>query len=43
VLDLTVTADHYLIDGAPAARFIADLRRTIESAQALCAATGGRS
>lgn len=31
VLDLTVTFDHKVIDGAPAARFLADLRRLLES------------
>ncbi len=31
ILDLTVTVDHNVVDGAPAARFVADLRRTIES------------
>jgi pyruvate/2-oxoglutarate dehydrogenase complex dihydrolipoamide acyltransferase (E2) component len=30
VLDLTVTIDHNVVDGAPAARFGADLRRTME-------------
>jgi pyruvate/2-oxoglutarate dehydrogenase complex dihydrolipoamide acyltransferase (E2) component len=35
VLDLTVTIDHALVDGAPAARFAADLRRLIESAELL--------
>ncbi|MCW8376122.1 2-oxo acid dehydrogenase subunit E2 [Streptomyces justiciae] len=38
VLDLTVTFDHNVIDGAPAARFMADLRRCVESAEVLCAA-----
>ena len=32
VLDLTVTIDHNVVDGAPAARFCAALRRLIESA-----------
>jgi pyruvate/2-oxoglutarate dehydrogenase complex dihydrolipoamide acyltransferase (E2) component len=31
ILDLTVTVDHNVVDGAPAARFIADLRRFIEN------------
>jgi pyruvate/2-oxoglutarate dehydrogenase complex dihydrolipoamide acyltransferase (E2) component len=31
ILDLTVTVDHNVVDGAPAARFVADLRRMIES------------
>lgn len=35
VLDLTVTFDHNVIDGAPAARFMADLRRLIENAELL--------
>jgi pyruvate/2-oxoglutarate dehydrogenase complex dihydrolipoamide acyltransferase (E2) component len=30
VLDLTVTIDHNVVDGAPATRFAADLRRRIE-------------
>jgi pyruvate/2-oxoglutarate dehydrogenase complex dihydrolipoamide acyltransferase (E2) component len=30
VLDLTVTIDHNVVDGAPAARFAADLRRRME-------------
>jgi pyruvate/2-oxoglutarate dehydrogenase complex dihydrolipoamide acyltransferase (E2) component len=32
VLDLTITIDHNVVDGAPAARFAADLRRRLESA-----------
>jgi pyruvate/2-oxoglutarate dehydrogenase complex dihydrolipoamide acyltransferase (E2) component len=35
VLDLTVTVDHDVVDGAPAARFAADLRRMIESVEPL--------
>jgi pyruvate/2-oxoglutarate dehydrogenase complex dihydrolipoamide acyltransferase (E2) component len=35
VLDLTVTIDHTIVDGAPAARFGAELRRLIESAELL--------
>lgn len=35
VLDLTVTVDHLVVDGAPAARFAADLRRLVESAAVL--------
>jgi pyruvate/2-oxoglutarate dehydrogenase complex dihydrolipoamide acyltransferase (E2) component len=35
VLDLTVTVDHNVVDGAPATRFGADLRRLIETAAAL--------
>lgn len=31
VLDLTLTFDHSVVDGAPAARFVADLRRLMES------------
>lgn len=34
VLDLTVTIDHNVVDGAPAARFGADLRELIEHATA---------
>lgn len=35
VLELTVTIDHNIVDGAPAARFGAELRRLIESAELL--------
>ena len=35
VLDLTVTIDHNVVDGAPAARFGAELRQLIENATAL--------
>jgi pyruvate/2-oxoglutarate dehydrogenase complex dihydrolipoamide acyltransferase (E2) component len=35
VLDLTVTIDHDVVDGGPAARFGADLRRLIEDASVL--------
>jgi pyruvate/2-oxoglutarate dehydrogenase complex dihydrolipoamide acyltransferase (E2) component len=35
VLDLTVTIDHDVVDGGPAARFGADLRRLIEDATVL--------
>ncbi|HYO04744.1 MAG TPA: 2-oxo acid dehydrogenase subunit E2 [Mycobacterium sp.] len=35
VLDLTVTVDHNIVDGAPAARFGAKLRELIESATVL--------
>ena len=35
VLDLTVTIDHNVVDGAPAARFGAELRRIIEDASVL--------
>jgi uncharacterized RmlC-like cupin family protein/chloramphenicol O-acetyltransferase len=35
VLDLTVTVDHNVVDGAPAARFVQDLRGIIESAKVL--------
>jgi pyruvate/2-oxoglutarate dehydrogenase complex dihydrolipoamide acyltransferase (E2) component len=34
VLDLTVTIDHNVVDGAPATRFGADLRRMLETAAA---------
>ncbi|MFP3987128.1 2-oxo acid dehydrogenase subunit E2 [Streptomyces sp. E11-3] len=33
VLDLTLTFDHNVIDGAPAARFVTELRRLIENAE----------
>ncbi|WP_327341436.1 2-oxo acid dehydrogenase subunit E2 [Streptomyces europaeiscabiei] len=35
VLDLTITFDHNVTDGAPAARFVADLRRLVENAEVL--------
>ena len=35
VLDLTVTVDHDVVDGAPAARFGADLRELVERASVL--------
>ena len=35
VLDLTVSIDHNVVDGAPATRFGADLRRLLETAAAL--------
>jgi pyruvate/2-oxoglutarate dehydrogenase complex dihydrolipoamide acyltransferase (E2) component len=35
VLDLTVTVDHNVVDGAPATRFAAELRRSLEDAGAL--------
>jgi len=35
VVDLTVTIDHNVVDGAPATRFGADLRRLVESAAIL--------
>lgn len=35
VVDLTVTIDHNVVDGAPAARFGADLRRILETAAVL--------
>jgi pyruvate/2-oxoglutarate dehydrogenase complex dihydrolipoamide acyltransferase (E2) component len=34
VLDLTITVDHNVVDGAPATRFGAELRRLMESAAA---------
>ncbi len=40
VLDLTVSIDHDIVDGAPAARFSADLRRILHSAVVLPGATG---
>ena len=38
VLDLTVTIDHNVVDGAPATRFGAELRSVVESAAALAPA-----
>lgn len=35
VLDLTITFDHNVIDGAPAARFVAELRHIIENAEVI--------
>jgi pyruvate/2-oxoglutarate dehydrogenase complex dihydrolipoamide acyltransferase (E2) component len=35
VLDLTVTIDHNVVDGAPATRFGADLRQLLHTAAAL--------
>jgi pyruvate/2-oxoglutarate dehydrogenase complex dihydrolipoamide acyltransferase (E2) component len=35
VVDLTVTVDHNVVDGAPAARFAAQLRRLVETAAVL--------
>ncbi len=35
VLDLTIAIDHNVVDGAPATRFCADLRKLIESAAVL--------
>jgi len=35
VLDLTVTIDHNVVDGAPATRFGAELRHLIETTAAL--------
>ncbi len=35
ILDLTISVDHNIVDGAPAARFAADLRRLLESGAAL--------
>lgn len=35
IIDLTVAIDHVVVDGAPAARFIADLRELVESAALL--------
>ncbi len=35
VLDITISADHNVIDGAPATRFGADLRHSIETAEVL--------
>ena len=38
VLDLTVTIDHNIVDGAPATRFAADLRRLMHTAAVLAPA-----
>jgi pyruvate/2-oxoglutarate dehydrogenase complex dihydrolipoamide acyltransferase (E2) component len=35
ILDLTISVDHSVVDGAPAARFVAELRELMESAR-LC-------
>jgi len=35
VLDLTVTVDHNVVDGAPATRFVADLRQLMQAAAVL--------
>lgn len=35
VMDLTITVDHRIVDGAPAARFTADLRQLLESDELL--------
>ena len=35
VVDLTITVDHNIVDGAPATRFAADFRRLIHSAAAM--------
>ena len=40
VLDLTITIDHNVVDGGPATRFAADLRRLIHSAAVLTPASG---
>lgn len=39
VLDLTVTIDHNVVDGAPATRFAADVRRLMQTAAVLAPAT----
>lgn len=39
VLELTISVDHRIVDGAPAARFVADLRRQIESAELVATPT----
>jgi pyruvate/2-oxoglutarate dehydrogenase complex dihydrolipoamide acyltransferase (E2) component len=43
ILDLTVTVDHNVVDGAPATRFGADLRRLMQSAAVLVPADGSVS
>lgn len=40
VLDLTVTVDHNIVDGAPAARFGADLRELLQTAAVLTDSRG---
>ncbi len=40
LLDLTVTIDHNVVDGAPATRFAADLRQIMQRASVLASATG---
>ena len=40
LLDLTVTIDHNVVDGAPATRFAADLRQIMQRAVVLASATG---
>jgi pyruvate/2-oxoglutarate dehydrogenase complex dihydrolipoamide acyltransferase (E2) component len=40
VLDLTVTIDHNIVDGAPAARFGADLRELLQTAVVMGESTG---
>jgi len=37
IMNLTITVDHTIVDGAPAARFTADLRRLLETAELLSA------
>lgn len=39
-LDLTVTIDHNVVDGAPAARFAGDLRQIMQRASGLASAAG---
>ncbi len=41
VLDLTVSIDHNVVDGGPATRFAADLRRMLNTAAVLAPAPGG--
>ena len=38
-LDLTVSVDHNVVDGAPATRFAAELRAILESAAVLTPST----
>jgi pyruvate/2-oxoglutarate dehydrogenase complex dihydrolipoamide acyltransferase (E2) component len=42
ILDLTVTVDHNVVDGAPATRFVADLRRLMQTAAVLTRAPAPR-
>jgi pyruvate/2-oxoglutarate dehydrogenase complex dihydrolipoamide acyltransferase (E2) component len=43
LLDLTVTIDHNVVDGAPATRFAADLRQIMQRAVVLASATSSAS
>ncbi|WP_169580569.1 MULTISPECIES: 2-oxo acid dehydrogenase subunit E2 [Microbacterium] len=41
VVDVAIAVDHAVVDGAPAARFVADLRRLVESASVLTTEDAG--